>query len=76
MSNRKSIIREVNVKFLEVPGIYMEQWNAFLAFGVIWATGSMSLHPVMATEKCGLGVGKVLECSTEPPCRKTKVNIM
>jgi len=54
-----SIIREANVKFLEVPGIYMEDWNAFLASGVIWVTG-LSLHPVMATEKFGLDVGGAL----------------
>jgi hypothetical protein len=47
-----SIIREVNVKFFKVPGIYTEQWNAFQASGVIWATG-LSLHPVMVTEKFG-----------------------
>jgi hypothetical protein len=62
MSKGKSIIKEMNVKFLEVPGMYMEQWHAFLASGVIWATGSMSLHPVMATEKFGLGVGEALAC--------------
>jgi len=27
MSKGKSIIKEVNVKFLEVPGMYMEQWQ-------------------------------------------------
>jgi hypothetical protein len=59
-SKAKPIIKEVNVKFLEVPGMYMEQWHAFLASGVIWATGSMSLHPIMAKEKFGLGVGGAL----------------
>jgi hypothetical protein len=48
--------------FLEVPGKYMEQWNAFLASGVIWVTGSASLHPDMAAEKFGLGVGGALTC--------------
>jgi len=62
MSKGKSYIREVNVKFLQVPGIYMEQWNAFLAYGVTGATGSVSLHPVMATEKFGLGVSGALAC--------------
>jgi hypothetical protein len=62
MSKGKLIIKEVNIKFLEVPGMYMEQWNAFLASGVIWATGSVSLHPDTAAEKFGLDVGGALTC--------------
>ena len=62
MSQGKSIIKEVNVKFLEVPGMYMEPWHVFLASGVIWAIRFMSLHPVMAKEKFGLGVGGALVC--------------
>jgi len=41
--------------------MYTEKWNAFHASGVIWTTG-LSLYPVMATEKFGLGVGGTLAC--------------
>jgi hypothetical protein len=62
LSKGNSITKEVNVKFLEVPKMYMKQGHAFLASGVIWATGYMSLHPDTATKKFGLGVGGALAC--------------